>query len=772
MGSGGGLSTQDQFVSQDGIRSGANGANIGDISDGTEAGDRFGDAVAIGNFDGDDYDDVAVGVPLEDLPGITNAGRVHMLRGGASGVTSVGEKVFDLATPGLSGDPEIGGRFGYSLTTGDVDDDGRAELLIGVPFQDSPATQNVTFANTGAAYLLQGTGSGLVGFSSSYLRQGTNGLLGERQPGDHFGFAVTLADLNGDGFDDAAIGVPNEEVTKLSSTYARAGVVQIIYSDDDGSGLSSSDAIWGQGTTKEIRAKLAHSGWEAQFGVGQGEIYESMPPGPILPEHAASVTKTMTLLLAVEALQLPNSPVSLNDVVTISEKAGTTGGSKMGGTQDGESVNIEPGDQLTLEALMYGMMIHSGNRASVAIAEHIAVNVYGADAGDLEDPFNVFVERMNDRSEAIGLNDTRYGHPAGGSVTTPQDLITFFREAWNNLLFRRYSSATAEYPDNPATTLNLDPPKEFTLLRTNSYVGMDGWKGGHGRVGDVYDTEGNLISAPNCDQCHVGQATRAGESLIVGIQQSKEDISNAKELYDYGFGLLFTPDRRGHFVNQPGGPIIIGPGGTNLGDIQAVALEQITGGLIVSAVIDDASHLQLRSWDVHAGSGNISPLGGVIETYEGLAAALPGAAVESRVAITEIASSGKVLGDYVTGRIVTGDLRLDVWRIGAEYAPPISISDLNFDGAVDARDASIMFAEWGATGVGDINNDGIIDAGDAGRLFADWTGDTVPSGALARRDAFFATAVSDDLSFKQPRREATTEERDTEPTDRFAFTWA
>ncbi|MCA9214431.1 MAG: FG-GAP repeat protein [Planctomycetales bacterium] len=742
MGTAGGLGTEDQLISQDGIDNN-NGGSGGDISDGTETGDRFGHAVALGDFNGDGFDDLAVSAPEEDHSGFVNAGRVHVLQGSASGITNANEKMFDQDSPGVATSAETGGRFGHSLAAGEVHGDSKDDLLIGVPYQDRQVG-NVTYANTGIAILLNGTGSGISGFGSKAIQQGVNGIDGEGNPGDHFGEAVPLADMNNDGKDDAVIGVPNEMVTKLSSEYDFAGQVQIVFADDSGSGLSSSDTVWVQGDTKHIRAKLADSGWEQQYVVGNGELYELMPEGEILPEHAASVTKTMTLLLASEALDMPNSPISLSDVVTISEKAGTTGGSKMTGTLDGEEALLEPGDQITLEALLYGMMIHSGNRASVAIAEHIGINVYGADASDEDAPFNAFVDHMNTRAEAIPLPATRYGHPAGGSTTTPQDLITFWREAWKNSTFRTYAAADAAYPNNPATTVNTDEPKEFTLSRTKSYVGHDGWKGGHGKVGDVFDKNGNEISAPICDQCHVGSATRGGHTLIVGIQQSKEDMYNAEQLYDFGFKKLFTPDLRGtsDFQSKGGGGIVIAPGTPVMGDLRAIALDHITGNAIVSASVDGNQHLQIRIWNANVGSGQIDVIGGTIVSVEDLAPAVGDVKRDTVIDAVEMPSSGKILGDYVSGMISGGNLRLDAWRVGADYVKPAEfvpidvIGDFTGDRAVNELDIERLGVEINSRTPNlefDLNHDQKVDREDLAQLIDDVMGSTIGDSNLDGR---------------------------------------
>ncbi|MCP4193791.1 MAG: LEPR-XLL domain-containing protein [Planctomycetaceae bacterium] len=716
-GSGIGITANDQFITQDGIVAN-NNVSGGDISDATEAGDRFGEALAAGDFNADGFVDLAIAAPMEDANGFVNSGRVHALLGSNSGITRVGEEVFDQATPGVRSDPELGSRFGATLAAGDVDGDGPLDLLVGVPYQDHQETDQITYANTGIAVLIRGDhNSALTGFGGEMLKQGVNGIQNSPDPGDRFSAAALLADLNNDGFADAVIGVPNEKQSRFSSEYKNAGAVQMV--DGGANGFTSDDVLWGQGLARHIRAMAANGNWEQQYGTGNGTLYELMPSGEPLAVHAASVTKATTLLVTVLALELPNSPIALTDQVTISERAADTGGSKMSGTQDGEDALLEEGDILTLESLMYGMMIHSGNRASVAIAEHVAMNVLNAGANQAMERF---VDEMNDLGSLLNLDDTRYGHPAGGSVTTPQDLITMWRAGWQHPLFRQFSSSENSIE---ATTLNLDPPKIFQLDRTNGYVGQDGWKGGHGRVGDVYDEQGQLIEVPICTQCHVGQARRGGHTVVVGIQQSKEDMSNARELYDFSFQKLFTPDRRGRSAPPSGGPGgIVGPG-PQMGDIHSLAVDHLTDSWIVTAAIDDAQHLQLITWAVNVNGGNLTPLGGAIDTVDNLP---QGNEIASQATdMVRLPEGPRVQGDYVTASIESGNLRLDVWRVGAEVVDPpeppgSNIGDFTDDQTVDVDDITRLCKEINAPRRNlafDLNNDNRVDRGDLDTLVHD-----------------------------------------------------
>jgi hypothetical protein len=99
-----------------------------------EDNDWFGDSLTAGDFNGDGYDDLAIGVPNEDYPNtVPDSGGVNVLYGTPSGLDSDGSQFWSQDSPGILGSAEAFDYFGYSLTAGDFNGDGHDDLAIGVP---------------------------------------------------------------------------------------------------------------------------------------------------------------------------------------------------------------------------------------------------------------------------------------------------------------------------------------------------------------------------------------------------------------------------------------------------------------------------------------------------------------------------------------------------------------------------------------------------------------------------------------------------------------
>jgi unsaturated chondroitin disaccharide hydrolase len=153
----------------------------GSAAGAAEPGDRFGAALAVGNFDGLGQRDLAIGAPGEDSGTTADAGFVNVLYSASAGLGSARAQQFSQG--GAAGSTESGDHFGAALAAGNADGDAYADLSIGTPDEDSGPSVDAGFLNA-----LYGAGGGL---SSSRARQfGQGGAGGSTESGDRFGAAA------------------------------------------------------------------------------------------------------------------------------------------------------------------------------------------------------------------------------------------------------------------------------------------------------------------------------------------------------------------------------------------------------------------------------------------------------------------------------------------------------------------------------------------------------------------------------------------------------
>ena len=158
---------------------------VAGVMGGAEAGDLFGSSLACGDFDGDGFDDLAVGVPGEDIGAVVDGGAVNVFYGSASGLTASGDQLWHQNVPGVLGGAEAGDLFGSSLASGDYDGNGKDDLAVGAPGEDIGA-----IADAGAANVLYGSGSGLTASGDQLWHQDSAGIMGGAEAGDLFGSSL------------------------------------------------------------------------------------------------------------------------------------------------------------------------------------------------------------------------------------------------------------------------------------------------------------------------------------------------------------------------------------------------------------------------------------------------------------------------------------------------------------------------------------------------------------------------------------------------------
>ncbi len=190
--------------------------NMGGLASSAEAGDGFGSELTSADFDRDGRDDLAVGVPGEGTVGTPNAGAVQIVYGTAGGLDGSRSRLFEPADAGTN--PEAGDRLGTTLATGDFNADDHADLAIGAPAEGVAGN-----AAAGAATVLYGSTTGLVGAHAAQLHQDVTGVVGIAEPDDGFGGALAAGDFDGDGDDDLAVGASAEDVGATNA----AGVAHV-----------------------------------------------------------------------------------------------------------------------------------------------------------------------------------------------------------------------------------------------------------------------------------------------------------------------------------------------------------------------------------------------------------------------------------------------------------------------------------------------------------------------------------------------------------------
>ena len=215
------------------------------------------------------------------------------------------------------------------------------------------------------------------------------------------------------------------------------------------------------------------------------------------PEPPASLTKIMTSFVAAEEIEAGR--IKLSDMVNVSVHAWQAEGSRM---------FIREGTQVPLEALLRGVIIQSGNDATIAVAEHIA----GSESA--------FADMMNQHAKSLGLKSTHYvnstGLPAEGHVTTAWDLAILTKA-----LINRHPDSYATYSERSFRFNDIDQSNRNRLLWRDRTV--DGVKTGH--------TE-------EAGFCLVASAVRDGMRLISVVMGTADDearMQESQKLLSYGY---------------------------------------------------------------------------------------------------------------------------------------------------------------------------------------------------------------------------------------------
>ena len=179
----------------------------GSSPDPAEVGDNFGSALAACDFNGDGFDDLAVGIPNEDVAGGVDAGAVQVYYGSAAGLAATAQLITQ-ATPGIPGDPELSDLLGLSLACGRFNGDGFADLAIGAPWETFEADN---LFRAGTVIVVHGAAGGLDPATAVSIHQDTVPIQGTAESNDFFAWSLAAGNFNSDGHDDLAIGIPGED---------------------------------------------------------------------------------------------------------------------------------------------------------------------------------------------------------------------------------------------------------------------------------------------------------------------------------------------------------------------------------------------------------------------------------------------------------------------------------------------------------------------------------------------------------------------------------
>ena len=190
--------------------------------EGAKSIEYFGAKLAVGNFNGDAYEDLVIGVVGDDEGGFHEVGGVHVLYGGPVGLQFSDDQFWNQTLLGAVPDKEE--LLGSAFAVADFDNDGYDDLAMGSPFEDTPESDGA-----GVVYVARGSGFGLMLPDLQVWYQGA-GIQEIPEYGDMFGFSLEAGDFNGDSHIDLAIGAPGENFDGISN----AGVVHILWGTQEG----------------------------------------------------------------------------------------------------------------------------------------------------------------------------------------------------------------------------------------------------------------------------------------------------------------------------------------------------------------------------------------------------------------------------------------------------------------------------------------------------------------------------------------------------------
>lgn len=244
----------------------------------------------------------------------------------------------------------------------------------------------------------------------------------------------------------------------------------------------------------------------------------------------ASTTKIMTAYLVLKYAK--THPQVLQEVIAFSKRADGTPGSTAG---------VRAGEKISVGELLYGLMLPSGNDASVAFAEFFGGRLSGKEDCTAEQSYDLFIGLMNTTAKQLGMNDSHYVNPHGltakGHLLSASDLAKLAYAAFDIPLFRQYVN-TRQHATQVTTA---DEPRLITWKNTNRLLGITGYDG---------VKTGTTTAA---GACLVSHGVRDGKELfivVLGASGSSARYADSRNLYRWAWNQLAQTQksRRGRWL--------------------------------------------------------------------------------------------------------------------------------------------------------------------------------------------------------------------------------